>query len=152
MQIREAKPDDAESTCMVLRRSIIELADHGGDALLIEWWLANKTPEQVRAWITDPASHVFVACREEAIIGVGAVTSSGHVTLNYVAPDYRFQGVSKAILARLEVEAKKRGAKSCTLGSTETARSFYRSAGYVEKSSPARGREGLAAYPMSKRL
>ena len=119
---------------------------------MIERWLANKTPEHVRAWIIASASHVFVACREETILAVGAVTSTGHVTLNYVAPEYRFRGVSKAILAHLEVEAKKLGAKSCTLNSTETARSFYRAAGYVEKSSPARGRQGIAGYLMSKHL
>jgi GNAT superfamily N-acetyltransferase len=154
MHIREAMLDDAESACCVLRRSIVELcqADHGGDAKTIDTWLVNKTPENVRAWIASPGGHVFVACVEGSIAGVGAVTTAGNVTLNYVAPEHRFRGVSKAILTRLEEEAKRLGATICTLHSTKTARSFYRSAGYVEAGSPDPRQQGIAGYPMTKRL
>jgi GNAT superfamily N-acetyltransferase len=154
MLIRRATPDDAGSACDVLRRSIAELchADHGGKADLIESWLANKTPENVRAWIADPDNRVLVACVGAAIAGVGAVSRSGHISLNYVAPQFRFRGVSKGLLARLEEEARKLGARTCTLSSTETARKFYRSAGYVADGPSARAREGVGGYPMRKRL
>ena len=59
----------------------------------------------MRSWIADPDSYVVVATEGAAIIGVGAITSSGEITLNYVSPDARFRGVSKAILKQLEARA-----------------------------------------------
>ena len=47
---------------------------------------------------------------------------------NYVAPDARFRGVSRALLGALEVRAAERGNVRCTLTSTETAHRFYRAA------------------------
>lgn len=38
------------------------------------------------------------------ILGVGAVTDKGEITLNYVSPDARFRGVSRALLGALETE------------------------------------------------
>src|SRR6202043_481576 len=86
MQIREATADDAAEACRVLRRSITELcsADHMDDPVILEDWLSNKTPANVRSWIVRADSHVFVATNGNAILAVGAMTSSGEITLNYV--------------------------------------------------------------------
>jgi GNAT superfamily N-acetyltransferase len=53
MEVCEARPEDAQEACPVLRRSIIELcaADHGHDPELLAAWLANKTPENFAAWM-----------------------------------------------------------------------------------------------------
>jgi stringent starvation protein B len=40
---------------------------------------------------------MFVVTDGEAILGVAAVTASGEVILNYVSPDARFRGISKAL-------------------------------------------------------
>ena len=132
MIIRPARNEDAEDACLVLRRSIIELcvADQGNDAKILAGWLANKTPEHVRTWIGNPDNVVVVAEEDGAILGVGAVARSGEITLNYVSPDARFRGVSKAMLARLEVQASAFGQTLCVLTSTSTARRLYEAAGY----------------------
>jgi GNAT superfamily N-acetyltransferase len=105
MQIREASIEDAEEACRVVQRSITELchADHQGDEPTLALWLANKTAESMRRWITQ--HHVFVATEGGAILGVGAIRSSGEVILNYVSPDVRFRGIGKALLQRLEERA-----------------------------------------------
>jgi predicted GNAT family acetyltransferase len=82
---------------------------------------------------------------------VGAVTDQGSITLNYVSPDARFRGVSRALVHRLEARALERGNTRCTLSSTETARRFYRANGYMEDGEPTVV-FGAAAYPMTKRL
>ncbi len=51
--------------------------------------------------------------------------------LNYVSPDARLRGVSKALLGRMEAEARFLGLAECGLDSTRTARTFYQSAGYL---------------------
>ena len=132
MEIRVARTEDAEQACRVLRRSIQELchADHNGDATRLADWLFNKTPENVAAWIRNPQSFVFVATEGETILGVAAMTRTGKITLNYVSPDARFRGISKALIDRLEAQARELGLDCCTLNSSETARRFYLSLGY----------------------
>ncbi len=123
MNIRIADEDDAESACGVLRRSIEELcvADHQDDAQTIQGWLANKTAENVRLWIRTPGRRLVIAEENGEILGVGAGTTTGEVTLNYVSPDARFRGVSKAILAALETYFHEQGNTRSTLISTRTA-------------------------------
>jgi N-acetylglutamate synthase-like GNAT family acetyltransferase len=154
MQIREATADDAEEACEVLRRSITELcnADHMGDSVALADWLSNKTPANVRAWVARADNHVFVATERNAIVAVGAVTSSGEITLNYVSPDARFAGVSKALMNRLEAKARELGNHTCTLTSTETARRFYLSAGYEQQSSSRNPLAMSSSYLMIKQL
>jgi hypothetical protein len=107
MEIRDAQSEDAHSACEVVRRSISELcaADHGNDPIILSQWLKNKTPGNVAAWIAHPANSVLVAVEHGTILAVGAVTDSGEVTLNYVSPDARFRGVSRALLGALENRA-----------------------------------------------
>ena len=154
MEIRAANEDDAVEACRILRRSITELcqADHDDDPAVVANWLQNKTPENVRSWISHPASYVVVATDTMRIIGVGAITSSSEITLNYVSPDARFQGISKAILQRLEARAREQGNTTCTLTSTETAYRFYQSGGYVQHGPPAAGIGRGSSYRMVKHL
>jgi GNAT superfamily N-acetyltransferase len=154
MKIRDAAPEDAVSACEVLRRSIVELcvADHRNDPEILTRWLGNKTPAIVASWIIQPNNSLLLAVEGDTILGVGSITNAGEITLNYVSPDARFQGVSRALLRALEARAMERGNTRCTLVSTETARRFYQAAGYIEDG-PPRGLFGTASsYPMSRRL
>jgi GNAT superfamily N-acetyltransferase len=154
MEIRDAVPEDAPAACEVIRRSISELCriDHLNDPVILGRWLANKTSEIVASWIVQPDNSVLVAVESSTILAIGSVTDAGEITLNYVSPDARFRGVSRALLGALETRAQERGNRRCTLLSTETAHRFYRSAGYVEDG-PTQGKFGTtSSYPMSKPL
>jgi GNAT superfamily N-acetyltransferase len=154
MEIRDAVAEDAPAACQVLRRSIVELcaADHGNDPTIVMRWLSNKTPEIVASWIASPGNSLLVAVEHGTIIAVGSVTDAGEITLNYVSPDARFRGVSRALLGALEARAIERGNVRCALTSTGTARRFYQANGYVEDRILA-GKFGMhASYAMSKRL
>jgi ribosomal protein S18 acetylase RimI-like enzyme len=153
MEIRAAVPEDALAACEVMRRSISELceADHRNDPVILGRWLANKTPETVASWIRKPGNSILVAV-SDTILAVGCVTDAGQITLNYVSPDARFRGISRALLVALETRAQERGNKQCILLSTETAYRFYESAGYVVDG-PPEGKFGTtSSYPMSKLL
>jgi GNAT superfamily N-acetyltransferase len=152
--IRDALAGDADAACHVLRRSIIELcvADHRNDPAILQAWLASKQPGIVASWIEKPDNSLLVAVENDAIVAVGSTTDAGEIQLNYVSPDARFRGVSRALLKALEERALERGNLQCHLISTETARRFYLSAGYVEYG-PPQGKFGTtSSYPMSKRL
>jgi GNAT superfamily N-acetyltransferase len=154
MKIRDAVSSDAAAACAVMRRSISELcvADHGNDAAILARWLGNKTPEIVASWIAQPDSSLLVAVEDDTILGVGAVTDKGEITLNYVSPEARFRGVSRGLLNALEARAKERGNTRCNLFSTEVAHRFYQAAGYSDDGPPQRKFGTGSSYPMSKRL
>ena len=154
MLIRRARPDQAAEICDVLRRSIAELcgADHHDDPAILRGWLANKTPKIVEGWIAHPDNFVLVAVEEETVLAVGIVRRDGEITCNYVSPDARFRGGSKAMLAQLEATARDHGNDVCHLISTETAHRLYRSAGYEDCGVP-QGKFGTtSSFPMLKRL
>jgi GNAT superfamily N-acetyltransferase len=153
MEIRDAIAEDAPAACEVLRRSISELCvvDHGNDPSILAKWLLNKTPEIVTSWIGLPDDSMLVAVEGSTILAVGGITKAGHITLNYVSPDARFCGVSRALLAALEARALERDNVRCTLNSTETALQFYLANGYLIDGPPDH-KHGAGGYPMSKIL
>ncbi len=153
MLIRPATVTDAEAAASVLSRSIRELCtlDHGGDEQALGQWLGNKTPNKVRSWIEAPDGRIVVAEEGGLILGVGGASRGGVITLNYVAPEARFKGVSKAILASLEACLRNQGCTQSTLTSTRTAHVFYLAAGYEDAGEPQFwGR--LPGQPMKKSL
>jgi len=153
MHTRRARIDDAADACLIIRRSISELcvADHGGDQKLLANWLANKTIENVEKWISQ--SHFFVAEEAGRLLGVAAMDASGKITLNYVSPDARFRGVSKALVHCMEEEAKARGIEECRLESSQTALRFYRDLGYaISDHSYTLPLTGMPATVLTKRL
>ena len=77
-------------------------------------------------------SHFVVAEGAGTILGVAAMDDSGKITLNYVSPDARFRGVSKALVQQLEAAARALGLSECVLETTQTALRFYQSLGYVK--------------------
>jgi len=153
IDIRKAVADDAAAACAVIRRSIAELCalDHRDDPAILGAWLRNKTPEIVASWIAQPTSAFLVAVEHSAILAAGAITDQGYVTLNYVSPDARLRGVSKAMLAALERRAIEKGNAQATLHSTATALRFYRTAGFADDGPPGQ-KFAIPSYPMRKAL
>ena len=154
LEIRDARAEDAADALVVLRRSIAELcvADHRNDPKILESWLGNKTTGNFVGWVKQPDNSVLVALENGQILAVGSVTDAGMIGLNYVSPDARFQGVSRALLGALEARAAGRGNTRCFLTSTETARRFYLSSGYTETGPPGGAFGTSSGYPMSKDL
>jgi GNAT superfamily N-acetyltransferase len=116
----------------VLRRSITALcaADHRNDPAEIAAWVANKTEDSWRLWCANRKARVLVAVASGNILGVGMMSEGGEVLLNYVAPEARFQGVSRALMQAMEAEAVQIGLPATRLHSTRTAEAFYLSRGY----------------------
>lgn len=153
MKFRAPVPSEAAAICTVLRRSITELCtdDHHDDPAVLGQWLANKTPENIAIWLESPDYHYLVAAEKDEILGVGCVSNTGEIMLNYVSPDARFRGVSRAMVEQLEHIAKNLGNEVCVLESTGTARRLYLSIGYVQNGEPG-SKYGPVDYPMIKYL
>lgn len=153
LSVRQARITDAEACSAVLCASIRELciADHCGDEEIISRWVANKTPKTLRDWIPSSRITIYVAEINGNVAGVGAISDGSEITLNYVSPDYRYRGVSSAILNELERALRERGVNDAQLSSTATAHEFYSKAGWRDSGEPEEWL-GLKGFPMRKTL
>ncbi|MDR3005889.1 MAG: GNAT family N-acetyltransferase [Acidovorax sp.] len=151
IHVRTATLHDAAAACVVLYRSITEccMADHGGDAAVLQAWLGNKTPEHIGRWIQHPHNLSFVAEVDGQRVGFALSTTGGEVLLCYALPEHRFTGVGKAMLAAMEAQARADGVDALRLDSTRTARAFYLRHGFVESAAPISA-WGMTSYPMVK--
>jgi len=151
--VRPMRAADAKAASTTLVASIGELcaADHRNDPDVIRAWTANKTPNAIRRWIGNPRTVLVLADIEGACAGVGGLSTDGEMLLNYVHPDHRFRGVSRAILCDLERRLAGFGHAEARLTGTATALPFYRSAGWRETGALESG-FGIDGFVMAKAL
>jgi ribosomal protein S18 acetylase RimI-like enzyme len=155
MLVRCARDGDEGPASDLVRRSVTELCatDHRGDAQVLARWLATGTPEDFRRWTGGADRSVCVAVRDDGrLAAVGMVAWRGEILLNFVAPEARFLGASKALMAHMEGHLRARGVRRVTLFSTHVARRFYRSLGYEEVGRRESRFGTLDVIGMAKRL
>lgn len=154
MIIRDAKPGDTEAACDVVHRAIADLCslDHEGDPATLDAWLANKTPKAFAEWAASDRHIALVAELHGRIAAYGLLNRGGTVALLYVAPEARFQGASRALLAEMEMRGRELGLSALKLSSTATARRFYERCGFVLAGPPEPGFGVSTCYPMVKQL
>jgi GNAT superfamily N-acetyltransferase len=99
--IRVAARADAAFMAELRSASIQDLcsADHHDDPVAIRTWVGPA--DKFARLLDQPGVTLVVAEIAGRIVGLGGL-SGDTITLNYVHPDYRFQGVSKALLVDLE--------------------------------------------------
>jgi GNAT superfamily N-acetyltransferase len=151
--VRVAEERDAEAACHVLRRSITECCseDHGNDPSRLVPWLSNKTPENLRQWISSANNYAVVAEAGCDIVGVAMMRNSGEITLCYLLPEVRFTGVGRALLAALESKGRELGLREVRLESTKTARQFYLRNGFTPSGASSSCKD-IECFPMIKSL
>ena len=72
-----------------------------------------------------------MADEDGTILGAASMTDAGKVLLNYVSPDARFRGVSKALMQALEEHASALpGLRSAAWTARKPHCRFYQSLGY----------------------
>ncbi len=150
--VMPVRADAAEAACAVTRQSITHccVLDHANDAAILTAWLANKTPENLAAWIAAPGAAAWGAYRGETMVGF-ALRAQATLALCYVVPEALHRGVGRALLQNIEAHAREVGLATLDLDSTRTAEPFYRRHGYVPHG-VAQTWGGLQAQPMRKRL
>lgn len=147
IRIRAAHIEDAVAMAELRAASIRHLcsADHQGDPVSIADWIGS--PDKFVHLIERPDQKLIVTEVEGKLAGLGGL-SEDMVTLNYVHPDFRFRGVSKAIMQALEDMLRRDGVTTGRLTSSATALRFYNSIGWLDAGDfdPDNGQ------PMVKRL
>lgn len=139
--IRRATVFDVFDMSAVLQASIRELCqdDHQNDPERLAEWADSKTPATIRSWLDGPGELWVIEDegRIAAVGGLGAVEGTeGLITLNYVSPDFRFRGLSSALLDHLEARLWALGARIARLEGTKTAMPFYLARGWQADDAP----------------
>lgn len=142
----------ADAACTVIRQSITHCCalDHHNDATIVSTWLANKTPENLAAWIAAPDAKAWGAFQGGSMVGF-ALLARATLALCYVVPEALHQGVGRALLLEAEAHARQSGLAALDLESTRTAEAFYRRNGY-EPAGAMQTWAGLQAQPLRKLL
>jgi len=151
--IRLARLDEAQTIANLVRGSISELCfdDHEGNDAKIDQWLANKTEDDITAWIVDDRLSIYVIGCSTGLAAAGCHRDDGVILMNYVSPFYRFQGLSDRMLAHLESSLSALGISTARLVSTRTAISFYERRGWQSYGDPIPC-VGVTGQPMKKNL
>lgn len=152
LQLKPVTAHAAADACTVIRQSITHccVLDHHHDTTILKAWLANKTPDNLAAWITAPDATAWGAYRGATMVGF-ALLKAATLALCYVVPDALHQGVGRALLAEAEAHARHAGLAALRLESTRTAEDFYQRNGY-EPAGALQSWAGLHAQPMRKVL
>jgi ribosomal protein S18 acetylase RimI-like enzyme len=151
--IRLARLDEAEAIANLVRGSISELCfdTRDGDDATIDRWLANKTKDNIAAWIAAPDLSLFVIGCSTGLAAAGCYRDDGVILMNYVSPFYRFQGLSARMIDFLEASLAACGLATARLVSTRTAISFYERRGWQRYGDPIPCM-GVTGQPMKKNL
>ena len=156
-QVSADAPGAAAQACGVVQASITHCcaADHGHDVAVLRAWLANKTPDNLAAWMSAPGAMAWGVYREEGatvqMVGFALVSRPATLALCYLLPEALHQGIGRELLHAAEAGARQAGAHALVLDSTRTALPFYRRNGY-EPLGEAKAWAGLWAQPMRKLL
>ena len=138
MEVREARPADAEAVFEAHHAAIERLGPQAYDDEQVAAWGEGGSPDDYG--FEDPDEFYVVAELDGAVRGFGCLTLSAgehlradvdaEVTGVYVHPDAVREGVGTALLERLEEEARERGIESLGLWASLNAVGFYEHHGY----------------------
>jgi GNAT superfamily N-acetyltransferase len=100
----------------------------------------------------QPSNSVLVAVESGTTLAVGSVTDAGEITLNYVSPEGRFRGVSRALLTALETRVRERGTSDAPFSVPKRLIASTDPQDMCDDG-PLQGNFGTtSSYPMSKEL
>ncbi len=129
MEIRRYNPGEEGALWNVFFAATHESIARDYHAELIERWAPRD--RDLHQWAERLArKNPFVAVVNEEIVGMAEVEPDGFIDYFYVHPKWQNRGIGKALLATLESEATKSGAKVLLANVSITAKAFFLSRGF----------------------
>lgn len=153
MKIEKADKKHLKAIAEVIKDSIESLCgkDHLNKKEHIENWLLERSEHNLGKILFNSDSQAFVCINKENVVGVSHITNSGELKLCYVHSDYIGQRIGHLLLKAAEQQAQEWGLSKITMISTNTAKGFYCSHGYI-KSGEQILYIGMPGYPLEKKI
>lgn len=153
IKLRPYEPTDAANLVSLFRASVRTLTAE------------DYTSAQRRAWAPDAIDEekfakrcankeTWVAEIQQRIAGFSDLEPDGHIDMLFVHPDFRRQGVARALLQHLEIKAQTLGLRRLYTEASITARPTFETRGFrviVPQLVTVRG-ESMTNFRMEKRL
>jgi putative acetyltransferase len=140
MEVREAKPADAEAIRDVHYTSIVELGPEAYSQRQVDAWAQGCESARYADTISDEKSAMFVAETDDTVVGFGTLTLAApdeyeadpdaEIAAVYVHPDAAQEGVGTRLYGTLEQRARQQGVGTLGLWASRNAVPFYESQGY----------------------
>lgn len=131
MIIRPYRPTDIDQILALYRETIRAVNSR------------DYTPEQIASWAPDDLDPVRWNSRfsnsatlvaegdGEVILGFANIENGRHIDCVYVHKDHQGEGIASGLLAALEAEARREGARKLYTDASITALPFFERRGYV---------------------
>jgi putative acetyltransferase len=133
VEVRGATAGDASAVADLFYNTILNVNVGDYSVAQVEAWAgAAPAPEMWERRITEGGSarQMFVAAREDGVVGFTELEGDGHLDTLYVHHEYQGCGVASALLERIEAEARRLGLSRLYTEASITAESFFRARGF----------------------
>ena len=124
--IRRFRKSDAQACAKIINDCHKSMPELKGNAL--KFLLEKYVPEFVAVEFLK--NYVLVFVEQGSIKGLGALLDGAELRWIYVDPVSQKKGIGKALLAKLEMEVKRRGLNKVHLKSYFGSKTFYEKFGY----------------------
>lgn len=130
IEIRRYKPGEEGVVWSVYFAATRESIARDYHPDLIERWAPHN--QDMNKWAARLAQkNPFVAVMNGQIVGMAEIEADGFVDYFYVHPRWQGKGIGKALLATVESESARAGAKVIFANVSVTAKSFFLSRGFT---------------------
>lgn len=153
MKLRDGRPGDAETLTALYRDTIrhVNLRDY--TAAQVAAWAPDEIP--AAPWADRLAKNRWtVAEHDGAVTGFCELEADGLVRMLFVHKDHQGRGIAKALLERIEAQARSAGLTRLHTEASLTARPVFERHGYrvIAAQTVSRGDQSLRNFRMEKPL
>lgn len=132
VEVRNAAAGDASAVADIFCNTVLNVNVGDYSVAQVEAWAGPAPDPEMweRRIAEDDARNVFVATKEDRVVGFAELEEDGHVDTLYVHHQYQGCGIASALLDQIEAEARSIGLRRLYTEASITAEPFFRRRGF----------------------
>ena len=132
VEVRNAAAGDASAVADIFYNTVLNVNVGDYSVAQVEAWAGPAPDPEMweRRIAEDDARNVFVATKEDRVVGFAELEEDGHVDTLYVHHQYQGCGIASALLDQIEAEARSIGLRRLYTEASITAEPFFRRRGF----------------------
>lgn len=153
VKIRLFRPEDVAQIARLFHDTVREINIRDYSSSQVQAWAPDNF--DFRNWVEVYLNrYVYVAEKDDIIVGFGELELNGHIDCFYCHKDYQRCGVGRKIYDAIEKKGLELGLKSLFTEASITAKPFFQNMGFMvlEAQQVSRRGETFINYAMTKTL